>query len=175
MSCRIIQSKQRIKPLQCFLSGRPFHLLWLVKYDDRVTLSNNINRHLRTKIITPAVHFARSLVICPFFKCSIKRLHIYNHDRESILSCKIIVNLIKVVTIVHKITCLPAILLHEVFFHDLKGLLHALTNSNRRNNHNKLVPAVTLGQLKHSLDIDVGLACTSFHLYIQCTTLVFLN
>ena len=58
-------------------------------------------------------------------------------------------------------------MLHEVTFHRLKGLFHAFTDRDTRHHDNKLAPAVTLVQLKHGLDIDIGFAGTGFHLDIK--------
>ena len=61
-------------------------------------------------------------------------------------------------------------MLHKVVCGDLKGLLHALTDRNRGNDHNKLAPAVLLVQLEHRLDIDIGLARAGFHFNIKAAT-----
>ena len=50
---------------------------------------------------------------------------------------------------------------------DFKGLLHALTDCNRGNDHNKLAPAVFLVQLEHGFDVDIGFAGAGFHLNVQ--------
>ena len=61
-------------------------------------------------------------------------------------------------------------MLHKMVCGDLKGLLHALTDRNRRNNHNKLAPAVLFVQLEHRLDIDIGFARAGFHFNIKAAT-----
>ena len=52
---------------------------------------------------------------------------------------------------------------------NLKGLIDALTDSNRGNDHNKLAPSVKLVQLKHGLDVNIGFARTGLHLYVKRT------
>ena len=61
-------------------------------------------------------------------------------------------------------------MLHKVVCGDFKGFFHALTDRNRRNDHNKLAPAVLLVQLEHRLDIDIGLARAGFHFNIKAAT-----
>ncbi len=62
------------------------------------------------------------------------------------------------------------LMLHKVVCGDFKGLLHALTDRNRRNDHNILAPAVLLVQLEHRLDIDIGFARAGFHFNIKAAT-----
>ena len=61
-------------------------------------------------------------------------------------------------------------MLHKVVCGDFEGLLYALTDRNRRNDHNKLAPAVLLVQLEHRLDIDIGFARAGFHFNIKAAT-----
>ena len=61
-------------------------------------------------------------------------------------------------------------MLHKVVGGDLKGLLYALTDCNRGNDHDKLTPTVLLVQLEHRLDIDIGLARAGFHFNIKAAT-----
>ena len=58
-------------------------------------------------------------------------------------------------------------MLHEMVHGDLKALFHALTDRDRRHDYDKLRPPVSLIQLEHGLDINVGLAGTRFHFNIQ--------
>ena len=50
---------------------------------------------------------------------------------------------------------------------DFKGLLHALTNRNGRDDHDKLAPAVFFVQLEHRFDVDIRLARAGFHFNIK--------
>ena len=61
-------------------------------------------------------------------------------------------------------------MLHKVVCGDFEGLLYALTDRNRGNDHNKLAPAVLFVQLEHRLDIDIGLARAGFHFNIKAAT-----
>ena len=61
-------------------------------------------------------------------------------------------------------------MLHKVVCGDFKGLLHALTDRNGGNDHDKLAPAVLLVQLEHRLDIDIGFARAGFHFNIKAAT-----
>ena len=58
---------------------------------------------------------------------------------------------------------------------NLKGLLHALADSDTRHNDNELAPAVLLVQLEHCLDVDVGLTGAGFHLDIKAAPAHALN
>ena len=52
----------------------------------------------------------------------------------------------------------------------IKGLIDTFTDGNGRNHHDELGPAVSLVELEHRLDIDVSLAGTGLHFYIQAQT-----
>ena len=53
---------------------------------------------------------------------------------------------------------------------DLKGLLYTLTNGNARNNNDEFAPTISLIQLEHSFDVNIGLASTGLHLNVQRTS-----
>ena len=61
-------------------------------------------------------------------------------------------------------------MLHKVVCGDFEGLLYALTDCNRGNDHDKLTPTVLLVQLEHRLDIDIGFARAGFHFNIKAAT-----
>ena len=50
---------------------------------------------------------------------------------------------------------------------DLKGFFHTFADGNAGHNYNKLAPTVTLIQLEHRFDVNIGLAGTGLHLDIQ--------
>lgn len=76
----------------------------------------------------------------------------------------------KIRTVINKETSLLAVMLHKVVCGDFKGLLHALTDRNGGNDHNKLAPAVLFVQLEHRLDVDIGFARAGFHFNIKAAT-----
>jgi hypothetical protein len=77
------------------------------------------------------------------------------------------VYLIEVVRIINEVACLLAILLHEVILRNVETLLHSFAYGDAGHNDDKLCPTVTLVQLEHCLDIDVGLTSTGLHFYID--------
>ena len=75
--------------------------------------------------------------------------------------------LVKLFGVVDEEARLFAVGVHKMLLRHLKGLFHALSDSNGRHNDDKLGKAVSLVQLKHRLDIDIGLSRTRFHFYIK--------
>ena len=65
--------------------------------------------------------------------------------------------------IIDKEMNLLSVFLRKMLLSCLKGLIDTLTDSNTRNNNDKLRPAVMLIQLIHSFDVCIGLADTCFH------------
>ena len=53
---------------------------------------------------------------------------------------------------------------------DLKRLLYTFTDGNARNNNDEFAPTIPLVQLKHSFDVNIGLASTGLHLNIKRTS-----
>ena len=49
----------------------------------------------------------------------------------------------------------------------VETLLHSFAYGDAGHNDDKLCPTVTFVQLKHRLDIDVGLTSTGLHFYIE--------
>ena len=91
---------------------------------------------------------------------------INNHYIDFVAFGKII-NFRQVFAVINKITRFLAILAHEVLFHSFQAFLDAFTDCDGRHDNNKLIPSILLIQLKHSLDIDIGFACTCFHFDIK--------
>lgn len=54
-----------------------------------------------------------------------------------------------------------------MFFEHTERLGHTLADSDARHNNDELRPVVELVEFKHRLNIDVGLACTGFHLDVE--------
>ena len=54
-------------------------------------------------------------------------------------------------------------------FHYFERLFNALPDSDRRNDNNKLAPAVFFVQLEHSLYVTISFARTRFHFDIKRT------
>ena len=48
-----------------------------------------------------------------------------------------------------------------------KGLLNSLSDCDRRNNDDKLGETVSLVELEHRLDINVGLTRTGLHFHVE--------
>lgn len=121
------------------------------------------------KFIPLGVDDAGFLALAVLFQRGGKRLRVDDHHIDAGAARKVI-KLVQVGAVVDEEAGFLAVMLHKVVCGDFKGLLHALTDRNRRNNHNKLAPAVLLVQLEHRLDIDIGFARTGFHFNIKAAT-----
>ena len=166
MSCRVVQRKQRVKVLQSLLRNGSTHFLRLIQNNDWSVRFDNINRTARAKFITLRINNTGFFASAIFFQRRCKRLRIDNHYIDAGAGRKVI-QLIQVRTVVDKETGFLAVMLHKVISGNFKGLLHALTNGNRRHNHNELTPAVPLVQLEHSFDIHIGLTGAGLHFDIK--------
>ena len=169
MRCRIIDGEQRIEVFECLLRYVAPHFLRLVQDDNRSVCLDNVDRTTGCKLITLGIDDSRFLALAVLFERGCKRLRVDNHDvntgarREA-------VELVEVCTVIDEESRLFAVVLHEVLRGDFKGLLYTLADSDGRNNYDKLAPTVTLVELKHGLDVNVGFTGTGFHFHVKRAT-----
>ena len=174
MRCRIVDGEKRIEVFKCLLRYVAPHFLRLVENDNRSVCLNNVDRTTGCKLVTLGIDDSRFLALAVLFERGCKRLRVDNHDvntgarREA-------VELVEVCTVIDEESRLFAVVLHEVFRGDLKGLLYALADSDGRNNYDKFAPTVTLVELKHGLDVNVGFTGTGFHFHVKRTTSKIIN
>ena len=95
-------------------------------------------------------------------------MHIDNHHIDAGIAAER-VYLCQIAAVIDKVTGFLAVLLHEMVFQHRKTLIHTFTDSDTWHHNDELRPAIAFIQLKHSLDIDVCLTRTRFHLYIERT------
>ncbi|MNF87477.1 hypothetical protein D3C84_699450 [compost metagenome] len=69
--------------------------------------------------------------------------------------------------VVDKEACLLVIGLQEVISSDLKRLGNPFANGDAGHHDDELAPAILLVELKHRLDVAVGLARPCFHLDVE--------
>ena len=172
VSRRIVQAEQRIEVFECFLRNLTAHFLRLVQNDDGSVRLDNINRTAGTELITLRVNNTGFLAFAVLLQRRSESLRIDNHYVNTGAGREV-VKLVKVGTVIDEETSLLAVLFHKVVCGNLEGLIHALTDSDARNDNDKLAPSVTLVQLKHRLDVNVGLTRTGFHFNIKGTTTDF--
>ena len=79
------------------------------------------------------------------------------------------VNVRQIFGVVDKEPCLFSVELHEVVLHHLETFLHTFPDGNGGDNHNELAPTILLIQLKHGLDVNIGLSGSRFHFHIKRT------
>ena len=106
------------------------------------------------------------LALVILFKGRNKRLCTDNHYIDAGAGREI-VQFVQVGAVVDKESCLLSVLLHKVVSGNLEGLIDTFTDSNTRNDNNKLTPTVTLVQFKHHFDVNVGFTCTCFHFDVE--------
>src|SRR5574344_19175 len=154
---RKVHCKQWIKFLQRFLSSVASHFLRLIhNYNWPVGL-NDINRLSAAKFIQFHTDTASILA------ASIERLHINDHNRQIGTGTEII-NIRQILRIVDKKASLLSVVFHKMILHSFKALVDTFTNSNRRNDHNKLTPTIQFVEFEHRLDIYICLSGSGFHL-----------
>ena len=166
MCSRIIEHKERMEVTQSFLRGCTLHLLRLVHDDDGAVGCDHVNRLARVEVVPEAIDDTGFLVFCALLQRRVESLRVDNHHVDVGITA-VAVYLLQVATVVDEVAGLFAIFLHEVVFEHGKTLRHTFTNGNAGHHHDKLCPAVALVQLKHSLDVNVGLTRTCFHLYVK--------
>ena len=170
MGCREVHGEQRIEVFQSFLRHLAAHLLRLVQNEDRSVRLDNVDGSAGTELIPRIIYYELFLIFLFSFgylrKRARKCLRVDNHHVDAVAGGKI-VQLVEVGAVIDEEAGLFSVVLHEVFHGNLKALFHALTNSDRRHDYDKLRPPIPLIQLEHGFDINVGLACTRFHLDIK--------
>ena len=166
---RVVEREQRIEVFQRLLRHIAAHLLWLVQNNDRTVCLDNIDRAAGAKFIPFGVDDTGFFALTVLFQRGGKRLRVDDHHIDAGAARKVI-QLVQVGAVVDEEASLLAVVLHKVVCGDFKGLLHALTDRNGGNDHDKLAPAVLLVQLEHRLDIDVGFARAGFHFNIKAAT-----
>ena len=165
----IVEREQRVEIFQRLLRYIAAHLLRLVQNDDRAVCLNNINRAAGTELIPFGIDNTGFLALAILFQRGGKRLRVDNHHIDAGVGRKV-VELVQVGAVINEEPCFLSVILHKMVGGDLKGFLHALTDCNRGNDHNKLAPAVLLVQLEHGFDVDIGFAGAGFHLNVQAAT-----
>ena len=166
---RVIEREQRIEVFQRFLCHIAAHLLRLVQNNDRTVCLDNIDWAAGAKFIPFGVDDTGFFALTVLFQRGGKRLRVDDHDIDAGAARKVI-QLVQVGAVVDEETGFLAVVLHKVVCGDFKGLLYALTDRNRRNDHDKLAPTVLLVQFEHRLDIDIGFARAGFHFNIKAAT-----
>ncbi|CDA63006.1 unknown [Clostridium sp. CAG:169] len=169
VGCGIVQGKQWIKILKCFLCNSSTHFLRFIQNNDRSVCLDNINRTARAKFITLRVNDTGFFTSAIFFQGRSKRLRIDNHYIDAGAGRKII-QLIQVGTVVDEEASLLAVMLHKVISGNFKSLFDTLTNGNRRHNNDEFAPTIFFVQLEHSLDIHIGLTGSGLHFDIKATS-----
>ena len=169
MRCRIVDCEKRIEVLKCLLRYVAPHFLRLVKNDNRSVCLDNVDRTTGCKLVTLGIDNSRFLALAILFERGCKRLRVDNHDVNAGARRKA-VELVEVCTVIDEESRLFAIVLHEVLRGYLKGLLNTLADRDGRNNYDKLAPTVTLVELKHSFDVNVGFTGTGFHFHVKSTS-----
>ena len=169
MGCGVVQDKERPETLQSALCGISFHLLGLIHDDDGPVSCNHIDGLTGAEVIALRVDDAAGATGGTFLHIRSKGLRVDNHHVDASIRREGI-QLLQVGRVVDKETSLFAIVLHEMVLQHSEGFMHALTDSNGRDHHNELGPAVTLVELEHRFDIDIRLSCTGLHFDVQPQT-----
>ena len=157
VGCGVAQREQGVELFQALLGLLALNALRFVDNQNRVGLSDNVNR-------TTAAECIERLVDNLLVLAGIERLHIDDHYVDGAVRCKVINVCQSAGTgIIDKEANLLAVLIGKVLLRGLEGLVNALTDSDRRHNDDKLAPAVALIKLVHGLDIGIGFAGAGFH------------
>ena len=165
MSCGIVKSEQGLKEFYTCLRSVAAEFLRFVQNYNRTVSRYNVNRTTAAKAVLFAINNSRRFVFCTFFQRRRKCLSIDNHN-VNIFACGEVIKLVKVFAVVYEIARLFPVMLKEVIFHYLKRFLNTFTNSNRRNDNNKLAPTVMLVEFKNSFYVAIGFTGSRFHFNI---------
>ena len=163
---RVVDREKGIETCDAFLCGITAHLLRLVKDNDWPVLGNDVDRLAASEVITLSIDNKAGLVLCPLLHVTGKGLGVDDHHLEAAFAREAVKEL-QVLAAVDKKAGFLAILLHEVVLHGLKALVDALADRDAGDDNDKLGPAVALVELKHGLDVDIGLSGASLHLDIE--------
>ena len=155
MRCRITEFAQGIEVFDCFSR--------FVRIVDALRLVDDENRTtLRHKFTGSLVHFIAFLIEKIFVLFD--RVDIDDHDFK-VGGKREITHFVALFGVVNEEVCAFAvILLTEVFFRYLQGLICTLTDCHARHKNDKFIKAVTLVEFVDGLCVDKRLACTRFHL-----------
>ena len=166
MSCRVVEYKQRAEAFESRLCGIAAHLLRLVHDDDGAVGRNHVDRPARGELIALGVDDAALLAFASFFHRGGECLGVNHHNAQSGIVGEGI-EFVQSRTVVDKPAGFLAVMLHEVVFEHAETLCHTLADGDARYHDDKLRPTVAFVELKHRLDVNVGLTSAGFHLYIE--------
>ena len=168
----VIQHEQRVELFQRPLGHLAAHLLRLIHDDDRPVGGDHVDGPAAAEFIPLGVDDTRcgvalaALHVLLFVHGHSEVLHVDDHHVDAAVRGEA-VQLVQVGAGVDEEPRLFVVQLHEVILSDFKGLLHALANGDGRHHDDELRPAVSLVQLEHGLDVDIGLARAGLHLHVQ--------
>ncbi len=161
----VVEREEGIEGFEGGLRGVASHLLRLVEDDDRVVCGKHGDWFAGAELISLAIYYTGCLVFCSFFYC-VESLSVDNHH-ANVVRLREGIDVVETAAVINKITCLFAVLLHEVVYGDVETLLHSFADGYTRYDYDKFCPTIMLVQFKHGLDIDVGLSCSCFHLHVE--------
>ena len=156
----IAQDEQRLELWQRLHRRRAFHLLRLVQDQDRPVRGDHVDGLARLEVVQL---FIDAPVVGP---ACVERLDIDHHHVNAGVGRKAL-QLVQALGIVDEEPCLLAVAFREVVGRDLKRLVDAFANGDRRHHDDELRPAVPLVHLEEGLDVAVGLASAGLHLDVE--------
>ena len=160
MGGRIAESHQRMELRQILLRLLPLHGLGLIDDQNRIRLSDDIDRPAGAEFVQLHVDTAGIL------SSGIKGLGVDDHNIDGAVRCEAI-NFGQLGRVVDKKTDLFTILFRKMLLGHLERFIHTLADGDAGHHHDELAPAIGAVQLVHGLDVGVGLAHASLHLDSQ--------
>jgi hypothetical protein len=161
---RVAQRAQRVHGIQRFLAA-PFqaavHALRLVDDQHGLRGADQIDGLLAAGLLAVLVEVVDVLLV--------DGAHRHHHHLQMLAGGEV-AHLVQLGGVVEEVLeGLAAVERLEVRRHDLQALVDAFLDGHRRHDDHELGEAVTLVQLEHRAQVDVGLARARFHLHREVT------
>ena len=162
----IVEHEQRMKALDTRLCRISLHLLWLIHDDDRSVSGDHVNGTAAAKLIPFGIDDAALLAPSSLLHRGGEGLGIDDHDAQLGFGGETI-QLLQVAAVIDEPTHLLVVVLHEMILQHGEALGHTLPDGDAGHHDDELPPAILLIQLKHRLDIDIGLSRSGLHLDVE--------
>ena len=167
MRRRVPEREEWLEVLQRGLRDLALDALRLVEDNNRIRMADDVNRFASVELVLTREDRPR-LLAAP---CRVRllrverdreRLRVDDHHLNAAVTGKGI-DLLQPRRIVDEEVDLALVDSGEVFLRDLKGLVHALADGDRRHDDDELHPSVPLVEFVDGLDVGVGFADARLH------------